>query len=41
MKAGVAAVVEPGGSIRDHLTITAAEAAGIPLYFTGVRHFYH
>ena len=41
VEAGVAAVVEPGGSIRDHLTITAAEAAGIPLYFTGVRHFYH
>ena len=40
-QAGVAAVVEPGGSIRDHLTIAAAEAAGIPLYFTGVRHFYH
>ena len=39
--AGVAAVAEPGGSIRDHLTITAAETAGIPLYFTGVRHFYH
>jgi phosphoribosylaminoimidazolecarboxamide formyltransferase/IMP cyclohydrolase len=40
-EAGVAAVVEPGGSIRDHLTITAAQEAGIPLYFTGVRHFYH
>jgi phosphoribosylaminoimidazolecarboxamide formyltransferase/IMP cyclohydrolase len=40
-RAGVVAVVEPGGSIRDHLTIAAAEAAGIPLYFTGVRHFYH
>jgi phosphoribosylaminoimidazolecarboxamide formyltransferase / IMP cyclohydrolase len=40
-QAGVAAVAEPGGSIRDHLTIGAAEAAGIPLYFTGVRHFYH
>ncbi len=39
--AGVAAVAEPGGSIRDHLTIAAAQAAGIPLYFTGVRHFYH
>jgi phosphoribosylaminoimidazolecarboxamide formyltransferase / IMP cyclohydrolase len=39
--AGVAAVAEPGGSVRDHLTIAAAEAAGIPLYFTGVRHFYH
>jgi phosphoribosylaminoimidazolecarboxamide formyltransferase/IMP cyclohydrolase len=40
-EAGVAAVVEPGGSIRDHLTVTAAEAAGVSLYFTGVRHFYH
>ena len=40
-KAGVRAVAEPGGSIRDHLVIAAAEAAGIPLYFTGVRHFYH
>jgi phosphoribosylaminoimidazolecarboxamide formyltransferase/IMP cyclohydrolase len=40
-QAGVAVVVEPGGSIRDHLTITAAQDAGIPLYFTGVRHFYH
>ena len=40
-QAGVRAVAEPGGSIRDHLTVTAAEAAGIPLYFTGVRHFYH
>ena len=39
--AGVAAVAEPGGSIRDHLTIAAAETAGIPLYFTDVRHFYH
>jgi phosphoribosylaminoimidazolecarboxamide formyltransferase/IMP cyclohydrolase len=40
-EAGVAAVVEPGGSMRDRLTVTAAEDAGIPLYFTGVRHFYH
>jgi phosphoribosylaminoimidazolecarboxamide formyltransferase/IMP cyclohydrolase len=40
-QAGVAAVVEPGGSIRDHLTVTAAEQAGVALYFTGVRHFYH
>ena len=40
-QAGVTAVVEPGGSVRDHLVIAAAEAAGIPLYFTGVRHFYH
>jgi phosphoribosylaminoimidazolecarboxamide formyltransferase/IMP cyclohydrolase len=34
-------VVEPGGSIRDHLTVTAAQDAGVALYFTGVRHFYH
>jgi phosphoribosylaminoimidazolecarboxamide formyltransferase / IMP cyclohydrolase len=40
-EAGVRAVAEPGGSIRDHLTVTAAEAAGVSLYFTGVRHFYH
>jgi phosphoribosylaminoimidazolecarboxamide formyltransferase/IMP cyclohydrolase len=40
-QAGVRAVAEPGGSIRDHLVIAAAEAAGVPLYFTGVRHFYH
>ena len=40
-RAGVRAVAEPGGSIRDHLVIAAAEAAGVPLYFTGVRHFYH
>ncbi|HTQ88222.1 MAG TPA: bifunctional phosphoribosylaminoimidazolecarboxamide formyltransferase/IMP cyclohydrolase [Streptosporangiaceae bacterium] len=40
-RAGVRAVAEPGGSIRDRLVVAAAEAAGIPLYFTGVRHFYH
>ena len=40
-EAGVRAVAEPGGSIRDQLTVTAAEAAGVSLYFTGVRHFYH
>jgi phosphoribosylaminoimidazolecarboxamide formyltransferase / IMP cyclohydrolase len=40
-EAGVRAVAEPGGSIRDHLTVTAAQAAGVTLYFTGVRHFYH
>jgi phosphoribosylaminoimidazolecarboxamide formyltransferase / IMP cyclohydrolase len=41
VEAGVRAVAEPGGSIRDHLVIEAARAAGITLYFTGVRHFYH
>ena len=41
IEAGVRAVVEPGGSIRDELSVTAAKEAGITLYFTGVRHFYH
>jgi phosphoribosylaminoimidazolecarboxamide formyltransferase/IMP cyclohydrolase len=39
--AGVRAVAEPGGSIRDAEVIAAAEAAGVTLYLTGVRHFYH
>jgi phosphoribosylaminoimidazolecarboxamide formyltransferase/IMP cyclohydrolase len=40
-EAGVRAVAEPGGSIRDDSVIEAARAAGVTLYFTGVRHFYH
>jgi phosphoribosylaminoimidazolecarboxamide formyltransferase / IMP cyclohydrolase len=40
-EAGVRAVAEPGGSVRDDSVIAAAEAAGVTLYFTGVRHFYH
>jgi phosphoribosylaminoimidazolecarboxamide formyltransferase/IMP cyclohydrolase len=40
-EAGVRAVVEPGGSIRDEGVIEAAQAANVTLYFTGVRHFYH
>jgi len=39
--AGVRAVAEPGGSIRDEEVIAAAKAAGVTLYFTGVRHFWH
>jgi phosphoribosylaminoimidazolecarboxamide formyltransferase / IMP cyclohydrolase len=39
--AGVRAVAEPGGSIRDELSVAVAQQAGITLYFTGVRHFYH
>ncbi|MGI9006230.1 MAG: bifunctional phosphoribosylaminoimidazolecarboxamide formyltransferase/IMP cyclohydrolase [Streptosporangiaceae bacterium] len=39
--AGVRAVAEPGGSVRDEEVITAADAAGLSLYFTGVRHFWH
>ena len=41
LEAGVRAVAEPGGSIRDELSIVAAQEAGASLYFTGVRHFYH
>ena len=39
--AGVKAVVQPGGSIRDGEVIEAAKAAGITMYFTGTRHFAH
>ncbi|HEY7046955.1 MAG TPA: bifunctional phosphoribosylaminoimidazolecarboxamide formyltransferase/IMP cyclohydrolase [Jatrophihabitantaceae bacterium] len=39
--AGVRAVVQPGGSIRDKLSIEAAAAVGIPMYLTGTRHFAH
>jgi len=39
--AGVRAVVQPGGSIRDNEVIEAANAAGVTMYFTGSRHFFH
>ena len=39
--AGVRAVVQPGGSIRDDEVSAAAEAAGLTMYFTGTRHFAH
>jgi len=38
---GVRAVVEPGGSVRDEEVIEAAKAAGVTLYFSGTRHFFH
>ena len=38
---GVRAIVEPGGSIRDDETIEACKQAGVALYFTGTRHFFH
>jgi len=41
IEAGVAAIVEPGGSIRDDETVAACAAAGVTLYFTGTRHFFH
>ncbi len=39
--AGVSAVVQPGGSLRDNLSIEAAEKAGVTMYLTGTRHFFH
>ncbi|GHD09275.1 bifunctional phosphoribosylaminoimidazolecarboxamide formyltransferase/IMP cyclohydrolase [Zhihengliuella salsuginis] len=40
--AGVKAVVQPGGSVRDEEVVAAANAAGITMYFTsGTRHFFH
>ena len=41
LDAGVTAVVQPGGSIRDEEVVKAAEAAGITMYLTGTRHFAH
>jgi phosphoribosylaminoimidazolecarboxamide formyltransferase/IMP cyclohydrolase len=41
LDAGVRAVVQPGGSIRDELVIEAAAAAGVTMYLTGTRHFAH
>jgi phosphoribosylaminoimidazolecarboxamide formyltransferase/IMP cyclohydrolase len=40
-KAGITAIIEPGGSVRDAEAIAAAEAHGMALVFTGVRHFRH
>lgn len=39
--AGITGIIEPGGSKRDAEVITAADEAGIPLVFTGIRHFLH
>jgi phosphoribosylaminoimidazolecarboxamide formyltransferase/IMP cyclohydrolase len=39
--AGVRAIVQPGGSVRDDDTIAACRDAGVTLYFTGTRHFFH
>jgi phosphoribosylaminoimidazolecarboxamide formyltransferase/IMP cyclohydrolase len=39
--AGVKAIVQPGGSIRDEEVIAAAQAAGVTMYVTGARHFFH
>jgi phosphoribosylaminoimidazolecarboxamide formyltransferase/IMP cyclohydrolase len=39
--AGVTAVAQPGGSVRDEAVIAAAAAAGVTMYLTGTRHFFH
>ncbi|HYI59189.1 MAG TPA: bifunctional phosphoribosylaminoimidazolecarboxamide formyltransferase/IMP cyclohydrolase [Microlunatus sp.] len=41
LDAGIAAIVQPGGSVRDAEVIEAAKAAGVTMYLTGARHFYH
>lgn len=41
LDAGVRAVAQPGGSVRDEEVIAAATAAGVTMYFTGERHFFH
>ncbi|CAM3859151.1 bifunctional phosphoribosylaminoimidazolecarboxamide formyltransferase/IMP cyclohydrolase [Nocardioides zeicaulis] len=39
--AGVRAIVQPGGSVRDAEVVAACEAAGVTMYLTGARHFFH
>jgi phosphoribosylaminoimidazolecarboxamide formyltransferase/IMP cyclohydrolase len=39
--AGISAIVQPGGSMRDDEVVAALEAAGVTMYFTGTRHFFH
>ena len=41
IEAGVTAVVQPGGSVRDDEIVTAARDAGVTMYLTGTRHFFH
>jgi len=41
LAAGVRAVVQPGGSVRDDEVIAAAEAVGVTMFLTGTRHFFH
>jgi phosphoribosylaminoimidazolecarboxamide formyltransferase/IMP cyclohydrolase len=41
LDAGVRAVVQPGGSVRDEEVISAARDAGVTMYLTGTRHFFH
>ena len=40
-EAGISAVIQPGGSMRDQEVIDAADEHGIAMVFTGIRHFRH
>lgn len=40
-KAGIAAIIQPGGSVKDPEVIRMCDKYGIPMVFTGVRHFFH
>ena len=39
--AGITAIIQPGGSIKDQLSVDACDAAGIAMVYTGMRHFKH
>ncbi|MCG6568733.1 bifunctional phosphoribosylaminoimidazolecarboxamide formyltransferase/IMP cyclohydrolase [Tessaracoccus sp. ZS01] len=41
LDAGIRAIIQPGGSVRDQEVIDAVTAAGVTMYFTGTRHFFH
>src|SRR5689334_23449813 len=41
IEAGVKAIVQPGGSVRDELTVELCKQHGVTMYFTGTRHFFH
>jgi len=40
-RAGIAAIIQPGGSVRDEESIRAADAHNMAMVFTGIRHFRH
>ncbi|MDF2578602.1 MULTISPECIES: bifunctional phosphoribosylaminoimidazolecarboxamide formyltransferase/IMP cyclohydrolase [Microbacterium] len=39
--AGIKTIIQPGGSVRDQEVVDAAQAAGVTMFFTGERHFFH
>jgi phosphoribosylaminoimidazolecarboxamide formyltransferase/IMP cyclohydrolase len=41
LDAGITAIIQPGGSVRDHEVVDAVDAAGAAMVFTGRRHFLH